>query len=345
MNDICLSLAECALEAQHPDYNSMILNMKEFNVPPVVSNNSSSTNSSTRGGTGSGMHSSNKHHDHDIIIYASKVKCLRGIAYLNQGEYYLAAISFLSIKQSTFTNQLNSVISAEDIALYGALLGLITLDRTAIASMIETETWRERLELYPTLMESIQCYMKAEYGKCLQLVQLVKPAVEMDLFLSKHVNALWKLLREKCIVQYFQPYLSVSLVSMKESFGFDSVDEVEDLVASLIESNRITGAKIHGVNRTLTCMNAKGLERRRRKMLISKAGKVGKGLMDEVESMILRMSCLEKDLVVATDHDNNRSSRSGGSSTSRGLGRVIRGGDSMAEMDCVVYSSDEEEMY
>ena len=30
---------------------------------------------------------------------------------------------------------------------------------------------------------------------------------------------------------------------------------------------------------------------------------------------------------------------------SRGLGRVIRGGDSMAEMDCVVYSSDEEEMY
>lgn len=300
-SDIILSLAECGLETQDKNYDKMVVNLYEL-----------------------------KDSNPNDVIYNSKLKCARGIAHLNQGEYYLAALTFLSIKHVKFTNQFHSVLSAEDIALYGGLLGLITLDRSKIESMIQIEAWRERLELHPSLLEGIQCYMKAEYGKCLQLMQSIRDAMELDMFLYPHVDTLWNMMREKCIVQYFQPYSSVSLVNMKESFGFDDVDEVEDIVASLIESKRIVGARIDGVNRTLTTMSAKGLEQRKRKMMMRKVGMMGDRLIDEVEGMILRMSCIENDVVVVDESKSNRRNRSG------------RGGMSIGTPYDRAYSSDED---
>jgi COP9 signalosome complex subunit 1 len=155
----------------------------------------------------------------------------------------------------------------------------------------------------------------------------------MDIFLNPHVETLWKMMREKCIVQYFQPYLSVSLITMKESFGFDDVDEVEDVIASLIESKRIVGARIDGVNRTLTSMSVKGLERRKRKMMMSKIGMMGDKLIGEVEGMILRMSCLENNIIVTDDSKSNNR---------RGRGHGRGGPMSNVPYDRVVYSSDDE---
>jgi len=128
----------------------------------------------------------------------------------------------------------------------------------------------------------------------------------MDLFLHSHADKLLMLMREKCIIQFFQPYSSLSLIKMKDLFGFDTVDDVEDLVASLIESKRIVGAKIDGVNKTLTRMSVHGLEQRRRKIMMRKVGLMGDRLIDEVEGMILRMSCLENEIVVVGDDDNTK---------------------------------------
>ena len=304
-SNIILSLAECGLETQESRYNKMVLNLYEL-----------------------------KDSNPNDSIYNSKLQCARGIAYLNQGQYYLAALSFLSIKQIHFTTQFKSVLSAEDLALYGGLLGLITLNRSQIESMLEIEAWRERLELYPSLQDGIRCYMKAEYGKSLHLIHSIRNEMEMDMFLYPHIDKLWTMMREKCIVQYFQPYSSVSLVTMKESFGFDNVDEVEDIVSSLIESKRIVGAKIDGVNRTLTNMTVKGLEQRRRKIMMRRVGLMGDKLIDEVEGMILRMSCIENDIVVTHDKKSNRrNNRGGGGGGGRGGGMTY---------DRVIYSSDED---
>lgn len=303
-SNIILSLAECGLETHDPKHDKMVVNLYEL-----------------------------KDSNPNDSIYNSKLQCARGIAYLNQGRYYLAALTFLSIKQIKFTTQFRSVLSAEDVALYGGLLGLITLNRSQIESMLEIEAWRERLELYPSLQEGIRCYMKAEYGKSLHLIQSIRDVMELDIFLYPHVDTLWTMMREKCIVQYFQPYSSVSLITMKESFGFENVDEVEDIVSSLIESKRIVGAKIDGVNRTLTNMTAKGLEQRRRKMMMRRVGMMGDKLIDEVEGMILRMSCIENDIVVTDENKSNRRNRGGG----RGSG-----GSGGMSYDRVIYSSDED---
>jgi len=278
------------------------------------------------------------------------------------GEYHAAATSFLSITDVNFTNQFNSVLSAEDLALYGGLLGLITLDRAAIETKIDVEVWRGRIDSIPQLREAIRAYMKADYGRCLKLMMMVnagndvgvgnddgsgkvekgggqematiKDRMVHDMFLYPHIDVLWKMMREKCIVQYYRPYSSVSLVIMAESFGFDSVDEVEDIVASLIESRRIVGAKIDGVRRTLTSLSVGGLERRKRRMMVKKAGMMGDKLINEVEGMILRVACVENEIVVVdeTKANNRRRGTSGGG----------RGAVPHIPFDCVAYSSDEE---
>lgn len=297
-NDIVLSIIECALDASSSTNNKMIVNLcaEQMNYQQ---NDSKTTTANNSQGAPSNSDNDNHH-------YNSKLKCARGIVYLNEGRYNLAATTFLSIKHVSFVNQFNSILSAEDIALYGGLLGLITLDRNKIESMIEIEAWRERLELHPRLNEAIKCYMKAEYGQCLQLLQSMKHVMAMDLFLQSHADKLLMLMREKCIIQFFQPYSSLSLIKMKDLFGFDTVDDVEDLVASLIESKRIVGAKIDGVNKTLTRMSVHGLEQRRRKIMMRKVGLMGDRLIDEVEGMILRMSCLENEIVVVGDDDNTK---------------------------------------
>jgi len=244
-------------------------------------------------------------------VYDSKLKCARALGYLGQGKFHDAAVSLLGVKHVDFTQQLNSVLSAEDIALYGGLLGMIMLDREDIEKMVQIEAWRERLELVPFLRDAIRCYMRAEYGECLRLVDNLKGWIMLDLFLSPHVDTLWKMMRDKCIVQYFQPYMSLSLTTMKDEFGFDSVDELEDAVALLIESNRIIGARIDGVNRTLTGMSAPGLVQKKRNMLMKKIAFTGDKLIDEVEGMILRMSCLENNIIVQDKSSSYKSGRRG----------------------------------
>ena len=71
-------------------------------------------------------------------------------------------------------NQFNTVLSAEDLALYGGLLGLITLDRAAIERTTDVEVWRERIDVIPQLREAIRLYMKADYGGCLKLIMADK---------------------------------------------------------------------------------------------------------------------------------------------------------------------------
>ncbi len=283
-SEIILSMAECGLECQKGHYDELVIQL--------TTTDTGSSNSLD-------------------CIYNSKLKCVKGIAYLNKGDYYLAAMTFVSIVQADFTNQYNAILSAEDIALYGGILGLIVLDRPKIESCLEVEAWHERLELVPNLQDAIKCYMKADYGGCLQLIEPLKEYLVRDLFLSPHVDKLWTMMREKCILQYFQPYSSVSLVTMKDSFGFQNVDEVEDVVASLIESKRLVGAKIDGVNRTLTRITAKGFEQKKRQMMMKKVSAMGDRLINEVEDMVLRLSCLENDVVVNGDSRNRRTRSSG----------------------------------
>ena len=84
--------------------------------------------------------------DIDDALFHQKLRAAQGLAHLAEGRYLDSAKTFTSIS-TDLTNQFNSVISAEDLALYGALLGLATLDRKELHECVIDGVFKGRLEV------------------------------------------------------------------------------------------------------------------------------------------------------------------------------------------------------
>ena len=286
--------------------------------------------------------------------FLSKLNAARGLAYLAEGNINDAAHSFLAVTEE-LRDDFNTVLSGNDIALYGGLSALIALDRKEMGSTFSLEksssssssgndrqggtrnVFRTRLDGHPAMRDAIQAYIRADYGECLRSVETLRKGWENDIYLAPQAENLWRLVRGKCLVQYFEPYSSVSLHSVMDSFAFKNVDEAEDIVADLLERKEIVGAKIDGVDHILNGTSAEELERRMRRKMIRKLGRMGEGLLDEVNGTLLRTACTEKGLVVGKAGGKGLKSRG----RRRGWGDAMKESDSGAAM-FDLYSSDED---
>lgn len=74
------------------------------------------------------------------------------LVHLAEGKYYDAAKLFASVSLD-LTNQFSSVLSAEDLAMYGALLGLATLDREKLHTLVIDGPFKGRLEVSFSFMD------------------------------------------------------------------------------------------------------------------------------------------------------------------------------------------------
>jgi COP9 signalosome complex subunit 1 len=79
-------------------------------------------------------------------FYQPKLRVALGLAHLAEGKYYDAAIIFTSLTIELNT-QFATVISAEDIALYGSILGLATMDRELLHGCVIDGIFKGRLEV------------------------------------------------------------------------------------------------------------------------------------------------------------------------------------------------------
>eukprot|EP00816_Leptocylindrus_hargravesii_P006932 CAMPEP_0196817618 /NCGR_PEP_ID=MMETSP1362-20130617/61725_1 /TAXON_ID=163516 /ORGANISM="Leptocylindrus danicus, Strain CCMP1856" /LENGTH=538 /DNA_ID=CAMNT_0042195395 /DNA_START=51 /DNA_END=1667 /DNA_ORIENTATION=- len=228
-------------------------------------------------------------------LTAAKLRVSSGLFLLENGNYADAAKKFTEVSID-LGQEFNSVMSPEDIALYGAVLSLAALDRSEIQKhVIDSSTFKQRLELLPWMRDAIRHFARAEYGEFLSIVDSKKGDMYLDLHLHRHVDKILEQIRDRCLVQYFFPYLSVSLESMGKRFGMN-IDKIEDAVASLIEKGKID-ARINSRDKTLV---AKEVPNHRLETL-KKVKCLGDTFMAETHSMILRLSCLDAGLVVQSD--------------------------------------------
>jgi hypothetical protein len=79
-------------------------------------------------------------------FYQPKLRVALGLAHLAEGKYTDAAIIFTSLTIELNT-QFATVISAEDIALYGSILGLATMDRELLHGCVIDGIFKGRLEV------------------------------------------------------------------------------------------------------------------------------------------------------------------------------------------------------
>jgi COP9 signalosome complex subunit 1 len=259
-------------------------------------------------------------------ILTAKVAVVYALSLLQEGNYSDAANQLVSISID-LTNQFNSVISAEDVVLYSVLLGLATFDRRKVQRVFFPDTsfhsaaavgststaansseddnttntqpftLKQRLELVPWISDAILYYVRAQYGNFLSLLEQHKIELQLDLRISPHLDTLYHMIRNKCILQYIAPYSSMDFRSMRRQFDVNHLVEnsqqLEDFVANLITTGGLPHARINLQHGTIVTKKVTPQRDTMRRVEL-----LGDRLLRDVEAILLRMSCFQQNIVI-----------------------------------------------
>ena len=230
-----------------------------------------------------------------------KLKAAAGLVQLSQQHYANAARKFLECGVAGLTKDkpndaapapFAQVLAPEDVAVYGGLCALASLDRAELQRrVVDNMAFKGLLDLVPAMRELIYDFCGSKYGGCLKALGAMKGELLLDLHLARHVGGLYQKIRERCLLQFFAPYLSVDLTRMAEAFG-TPVGGLEKEVAELIMSNRLP-ARVDSQKKTLHRRQVDPREEGYKKVF-----GLGKDFLREVRTMLLRTSLVEHGVCV-----------------------------------------------
>lgn len=176
------------------------------------------------------------------------LKIMHGIALLGQEKYHDAALSFLQTDPAPPNTQYNIFASPNDVAIYGGLLALATMDRAALQSkVLDNQNFRTFLELEPHIRRAIVQFVGGRYSACLEILESYRADYLLDVYLQKHVSAVYTQIRSKCIVQYLIPFSCVTLDSLRAAFEVPE-RPIEDELVEMIKADTLQ-ARIDTINK------------------------------------------------------------------------------------------------
>jgi len=174
------------------------------------------------------------------------IRVAQGLAYLAQKKYADAATAFLGV-DSGMGSSYNDIISGNDVAVYGGLCALASMDRDQLQKrVLNSSTFRTYLELEPQIRRAITAFVNGRYSACLSTLEGYRNDYLLDIYLSSNVPELFRRIRSKSIVQYFKPFSCVTLDSLNESFAA-SGESIEDELVAMIKAGTLN-ARIDTIN-------------------------------------------------------------------------------------------------
>jgi len=262
-----------------------------------------------------------------------------------------------------------TVLSPEDLALYAAVLTLSHGDRAAALQLAEHP---EALERVPILREVlVQFYKRASYKTAWELLEThVWPLLQNDLYFQQPtysfennsnigtdvapltiLDAVQQAIRHKAIGQFWKPYHNCPIATMAEQLGQGLAGpNLEETVIQLLKNNRRGGGggdhfvlpmdtrldwRTHTLVRELPDPEADRLLGTTQKMQNTSTR-----VLNDTYAMVIRLACLEHDLVVQDPSGGKRGRRGhgwGGGRKAAAAGAAAGGGFEVGA------SSDEEE--
>jgi len=145
--------------------------------------------------------------------------CALGLALLHQNKYIEAARCFLNIEPG-MVHSPNEVMSPNDVANYGAICALATMDRSELQRrVLDNSSFRSYLELEPQLRRAVSSFVNSRYSASLTILENYRNDYLLDIHLSRHVHELYATIRSKSIVEYFIPFSCVTLDSLNKAFS------------------------------------------------------------------------------------------------------------------------------
>jgi COP9 signalosome complex subunit 1 len=178
------------------------------------------------------------------------VAVCNGLANMALGNFRNAATHFLSTAPAYLTAEpaagitwQKDVISGNDVAVYGGLSALASMDRSELQDKVLGNTdFRNFLELEPHIRRAINHFCNSKYSACLEVLEGYRTDYLLDVHLSRAVGVIYGNIRTKAIVQYFIPFSCVTLAEMASKFptpGFAIEAELEEMINSGILDARI----------------------------------------------------------------------------------------------------------
>jgi COP9 signalosome complex subunit 1 len=243
--------------------------------------------------------------DASVRVDQAKLSCARGIAALRMGRFREAARKFTEINVEIGTHYAN-VCSAKDVATYGTLCAIASFNRQELRDLIlnnQKGAFRAHLEAASDVREVVNDFYNSKYTSCFITLDGMRDSLALDIHLGKRADALYKCIRDRALIQYVEPYVTVDLSVMAKAFN-TSAEDVQDELARLIEEDRIR-AKIDASDRTLHAVKESP-----RTKLIEHVIADGERFETETRDALLKMSLLKNDVVTRVESDVARQRRS-----------------------------------
>lgn len=191
------------------------------------------------------------------------VEACLGLAYLGTSDYRGAAETFLRVNQSFTANESvaginfpKAVLTGNDIAVYGGLCALATMNREELkTTVLESSDFRTFLELEPHVRRAISFFCDGKYSQCLAILESYRNDYQLDIYLGEHLGELYQRIRSKSIIQYFVPFSQVSLAALAAAFplpneGNTTTELMTSELIDMIQSG-LLNARIDTVNQSL----------------------------------------------------------------------------------------------
>lgn len=157
--------------------------------------------------------------DEDKVLQAY-TRIASGIALLGLERFEEAAKAFLSIDFGISPTEYNHIASPNDIAVYGGLLALATMNRVELQQQVlDNQLFRTFLEHEPRIRKAISSFVNGRYSNCLSILEASRADYLLDIYMQSHVASIYSKIRSKCIVQYFVPFSCVTLKSLDAAFA------------------------------------------------------------------------------------------------------------------------------
>jgi COP9 signalosome complex subunit 1 len=110
--------------------------------------------------------------------------------------------------------------------------------------LLENAEFKNFLELEPHIREAAQALFSAKYAVTLDILNRHRSDFVVDLFLSPHVDLLYREIRQRALVQAFSPYASLELHTLSSLFS-TPMEQITAEVSELIEEGKIKGRLDH----------------------------------------------------------------------------------------------------
>ena len=231
-----------------------------------------------------------------VANIADKLLVAGALERLAHGDYAEAASKFRQVCDHSNRNALewDTLVAPEDVATYAAITSLATASRKVLKNWVEHPESMEFLS--PPLQDAIfQLASRANYSGAWRRLQELRSQLELDMFLSPHLDVLFQKIRGSCILEYWIPFQRVQLSKMARDLDMPA-DDLKKTIEQLMTQGSMPYCRLDC--RTMCLVRDNSHEKNPAGATRRKLDQLSQQVLDDTYAMIIRLACVENDLVV-----------------------------------------------